>query len=89
MDAEGGVVVFVVVALHGADDADVVHAFPEVGEEVANHGAALAAGSELPAGFEEDALLVGEAAADAGFLAVGAVEFGFVVERVHVGDAAI
>ena len=44
MDAEGGLEVVRVVAAHRADEADVVHAFADVGEQVADFGAAFAAG---------------------------------------------
>ncbi len=83
VDAEGGLEVIVVIAVHGADEADVVHAVAEVGEEVADLGAALAAGLEVPEGAEVVAFgIVG-----GGFAVIGG-EAGLGVEGVHVGDAA-
>ena len=71
MDAEGGIVVFVVVALHRTDEANVIHAFAQVREKVAHRRATLAARAEFPSGLEQDALLIRKAAADARDLSIG------------------
>src|SRR5262249_61812876 len=60
----------------------------DVGEEVADEGAALAAGFERPPWFEQRPFLVRQPAAGAQRFAVGGEEFGLVVERVHVRHAA-
>src|SRR5687768_2093295 len=79
----------VVVGLHRANEANVIHAFAEIRKEIADQRAAFAAGTKLPAGLQENALLIREAAADTSGLAVRFEELRLVVERVHVGDAAV
>ena len=89
MDREGCLIVLVVVALHRADKADLVHALAQVREQVADQGSAAAPRTELPARPQQPALLVRQASADAEGLAVRREELRFVVEGVHVGHAAI
>lgn len=89
MNRERRVVVLVVVGLHRLDQADVVHALPQVREEVAHERSTISAGPELPQRLQQDALLIREAAANAGRLAVGREQLRLVVEGVHVRDAAI
>src|SRR5688500_14326789 len=79
----------VVVGLHRANQANVVHAFAEIRKEVAYERATFAAGAKFPTRLEQDALLIREAAADAGGFAVRFEKLRLVIERVHVGDAAV
>ncbi|NJS37460.1 MAG: dihydropteroate synthase, partial [Brachymonas sp.] len=54
----------VVLALQRADHADVIHEIPQLREEIAHHGAALAAGAELindVTGLEGDPEMIGVA----------------------------
>src|SRR5688572_20136948 len=79
----------VIVGLHRLDQADVVHAFAQMREQIADERAAFAAGFELPAGLEQTALLVRKTAADAHRLAVRDEELRLMIERVHVRHASI
>src|SRR4051794_6294695 len=79
----------IVISLHGADDADVVHTISKIWEKVADRCAALAARAEFPARLEQNSLLIGKSAAKAHRFSVGRKEFRFRVERVHVRHAAI
>ncbi|MCE9608640.1 MAG: hypothetical protein K8R23_00270 [Chthoniobacter sp.] len=83
VDAERGLEVVVVVAAHGAHEADVVHALADVREEIADLGAAGPAGFEVPERREEN---VGAFVRSA--LAAVGLEPRLWVERVHVRHAA-
>lgn len=48
MNAERRLKMVVVIAVHRADDADIVHAFTDMGEQVTYVSAALATGFEFP-----------------------------------------
>ena len=76
---------------HRADDAEVVGAGAEVGEEVADGKPALAVAFEFPGAGHEVALAVedGGVGFEAGWFAVIFVELGFRVEGVDLGDAAV
>lgn len=78
------------IGVHGADDAEVVGAGGDVGEDVGDFEAALAVALELVGRPHEGAGLAfgAEVFARHG-LAMEAVEFGFGVESVDLGGAAV
>ncbi len=91
--AQGGVVMVGVVAVHRADDADVVHAAGDVGKQLADLGAALAVRLEAPLRFLEEQLLVAGPVArfrmiQGHLLAVVGMQAGFGVEGIDVRHAA-
>jgi hypothetical protein len=81
-----------VVRAHGADDAEVIDALGDVGEEATDFGAALAMGLELPERFGQVHGVVALAAlpfVDADRFTGIAEEERFGIEGIDVGDAAV
>src|SRR5262249_31703712 len=83
MDAERRLEVIVVIAAHGADDAEIVGALGDVGEEVGNFGAGFPARLGGPRRAERLAVVVEGLA-----VALVFAELGLRVERIDVRHAA-
>jgi hypothetical protein len=81
-------VVLVLVALHRADQGDVVHLIAQVREEIADHCPALATRLEIPPRLHQRLLFARQAAAGSGDLAIRLEQLRLMVERVHVRHAA-
>jgi hypothetical protein len=77
--------------MHGFDEANVIHALSEFGEEVADPGTGLAVLLEGPRGLEEIKGFPGDdlGAGEGQGLAVVALEQGLIVEGVDLGRAAV
>ncbi len=72
-----------VIAAHRADQADIVHRFANVREQIADHHAGFSAWFEFPARAD-----VGSPAGGLEALSSGFDQLGFVVERIDMRDAA-
>ena len=79
----------VVIAIHGLDQADIIHLFAKMGKQVADQGPAVPARLEVPQRAQQLALLVRQTATYPHHLAIGFEQFRLVVKAVHVRRATI